>query len=36
MDDPAICKDIVAGMVNQCNEWLKQNKKDEYSDIKKN
>lgn len=36
MDDPVICRDIIAGMVNQCNEWLKQNKKDEYSDIKKN
>ena len=36
MSDPVICKDIIEGMVNQCNEWIKQNKKDEYSDIKKN
>tara|TARA_B100000963_G_scaffold324458_1_gene310006 strand:- start:1519 stop:1710 length:192 start_codon:yes stop_codon:yes gene_type:complete len=36
MDDPLICKDIITGMVNKCSEWLKQEKKDEYSDIKKN
>ena len=36
MNDPVICKDIIEGMVNQCNEWLKQQKKDEYSIHKKN
>lgn len=36
MDDPLICKDIIDGMIKQCSEWLKQNKKDEYSINKKN
>ena len=36
LDDPIICKDIIGGIVKQCSEWLKQNKKDEYSINKKN
>lgn len=36
IDDPTICKDIVKSMMHQCNEWLKQQKKDEYSINKKN
>ena len=36
MEDPTICKDIIQAMTNQCNEWLKQQKKDEYSINKKN
>ena len=36
MDDPVICKDIIDGMIKQCSEWIKQNKKDEYSTNKKN
>ena len=36
MDDPVICKDIIEGMVNQCNKWLKQTKKNENSVNKKN
>jgi hypothetical protein len=35
MDDPVICKDIIEGMVNQCNKWLKQTKKNENSVNKK-
>ena len=36
MDDTTICKDIIQVMTNQCSEWLKQQKKDEYSINKKN
>lgn len=36
MNDITICKDIVLSMVSQCDEWLKQQKKDEYAINKKN
>lgn len=35
MEDSTICKNIIYDMTNQCNEWLKQQKKDEYSITKK-